>query len=59
MNYPIDVFTPSGNLCYMNEHGDILPYTPMRKIFNLRCYIQHLMDETEDQHENSQVMKIG
>ena len=25
-----DDFTPSGNLCYMNEHGDILPYTPMK-----------------------------
>ena len=30
-NYPIDDFTPSGNLCYMNEHGDILPDTPMKK----------------------------
>ena len=27
LSYPIDDFTPSGNLCYMNEHGDILPYT--------------------------------
>ena len=25
LNYPIDDFTPSGNLCYMNEHCDILP----------------------------------
>ena len=31
LNYPIDDFTPSGNLCYMNEHGDTLPYTPMKK----------------------------
>ena len=31
LNYPIDDFTPSGNLGYMNEHGDILPYTPMKK----------------------------
>ena len=52
LNYPIDDFTPSGNLCYMNEHGDILPYTPMKKIFNLRWYIQHLMDESEDQAQN-------
>ena len=36
LNYPIEDFTPSGNLCYMNEHGDILPYTPMIQIFNLR-----------------------
>ena len=52
LNYPIDDFTPSGNLCYMNEHGDILPYTPMKKIFNLRWYIQYLMDESEDEAEN-------
>ena len=49
LNYPINDFTPSGNLCYMNEHGDILPYTPMIKIYNLRWYIQHLMDENEDE----------
>ena len=36
----------------MNEHGDILPYTPMKKIFNLRWYIQHLMDENEDEAQN-------
>ena len=52
LNYPIDDFTPSGNLCYTNEHGDILPYTPMKKIFNLRWYIQHLMDENEDEAQN-------
>ena len=52
LNYPIDDFTPSGNLCYMNEHGDILPYTPMKKIFTLRWYIQYLMDENEDEAEN-------
>ena len=32
LNYPIDDFTPSGNLCYMNEHGDILPYAPRKNI---------------------------
>ena len=52
LNYPIDDFTPSGNLCYVNEHGDILPYTPMKKIFNLRWYIQHFMDENEDEAQN-------
>ena len=52
LNYPIDDFTPSGNLCYMNKHGDILPYTPMKKIFNLRWYIQYLMDESEDEAQN-------
>ena len=36
----------------MNQHGDILPYTPMKKIFNLRLYIQHLMDESEEENQN-------
>ena len=31
LNYPIDDFILSGNLCYMNKHGDILPYTTMKK----------------------------
>ena len=52
LNSPIDDFTPSGNLCYMNEHGDILPVTPMNKIYNLRWYIQHLMDESEEENQN-------
>ena len=54
LNYTIDDFTPSGNLCYMNEHGDILPYTPMKKIFNLKWYIQYLIgvDESEDEDQN-------
>ena len=36
----------------MNQHGDILPYKPMKKLFNLRWYIQHLMDESEDEAQN-------
>ena len=52
LNYTIDDFTPSGNLSYMNQHGEILHHTPLREVFNLRCYIQHLMDQTEDEDEN-------
>ena len=52
LNYSIDDFTPSGNLSYMNQHGDILHHTPLREVFYLRCYIQHLMDQTEDEDEN-------
>ena len=44
LNYPIDDYIPSGNLCYMNEHCDI--------IFNLRWYIQYLMDDNEDEAQN-------
>ena len=32
-------------------HGDILHHTPMKKL-NLRWYIQHLMDESEDEAQN-------
>ena len=49
LNYAIDDFTPSGNLSYMNQYGDILHHTPLREVFNLRCYIQHLMDQSEDE----------
>ena len=52
LNYTIDDFTPSGNLSFMNQHGDILHDTPMKKIFNLRWYIQYLMDENEDEAQN-------
>ena len=50
LNQTIDHFTPSGYLCYINEHGEILHQTPLKELFNLRWYIQHLMDESE--HEN-------
>ena len=52
LNYPNDDFTPPGNLSYMNQYGDILQHTPLREVFNLRCYIQHLMDQSEDETQN-------
>ena len=52
LNYTIDDFTPSGNFSYLNQHGDILHQTPLKDVFNLRWYIQHLMDENEDEDEN-------
>ena len=52
LNYTIDDFTLSGNLSYMNQYGDILHHTPLREVFNLRCYIQHLMDQSEDETQN-------
>ena len=36
----------------MNEHGEILHQTPLKEVFNLSLYIQHLMDENEDESEN-------
>ena len=45
MNFTIDDFTPSGNLSYINQNGDILHPTLLREVFHLRYYIQHLMDQ--------------
>ena len=53
LNYTIDDFTPSGILSYMNQHGEILHHTPLREVFNLRCYTKHLMDQTEDENEST------
>ena len=52
LNYTIDDFTPSGNLSYINQHGEILHHTPLSEVFNLRCYVQHLMDHSEDETQN-------
>ena len=52
LNYTIDDFTPTGNLSYLNQHGEILHQTPLKEDFNLRWYIQHLMDESENETEN-------
>ena len=59
LNYTIDDFTPSGNLIYINEHGDILHQTSMHEAFNLRWYIQHLIDQNENEAENHLPEKIG
>ena len=45
LNYTIDDFTPSGDLSYLNEHGEILHQTPLKEFFNLRWYIQHLINQ--------------
>ena len=52
LNYTIDDFTLSGSLSYLNEHGQILHQTPLKELFNLRWYIQHLKDENENEDES-------
>ena len=34
LNYTIDDFTPSGNLCYINGNGEILHQTSLHELFN-------------------------
>ena len=45
-----DDFTPIGNLCYINENGEMLPTTTLQEFYNLRWYIQHLVDQNEYQY---------
>ena len=53
LNNTIDDFTPSASLCSINENGELLHQTPLHELFNLRWYIQHLIDESGDEFEHS------
>ena len=44
-NFNVDDFTLSGNLCYSKDNGERLHHTHLQELFNLRWYIQHLIDE--------------
>ena len=33
LHYTIDDATPSGNLCYINQNGEILHQTPLHELF--------------------------
>ena len=39
LKYTVDDFTPIGNLCYINENGQMLPTTTLQEFYNLRWYI--------------------
>ena len=54
MNYTDDDFTPTGNLCYINDIGEKLHQAPMQELYNLRWYIQHLIDENEYQSDDDE-----
>ena len=50
LTFNVDDFTPTGTLCYYKENADsemvtILPTTPLKELYNLRWFIQHLIDE--------------
>ena len=54
LKYTDDDFTPTGNLCYMNLNGEKLHRKLMKEFFNLRWYIQHLVDEYEYQYGDNE-----
>ena len=45
LNYIDDDFTPTGNLCYINDNGEKLPTTTSQEFNNLRWFIQHFIDK--------------
>ena len=49
-----DDFTPTGKLCYMNQNGEKLYRKLMKEFYNLRWYIQHLVDEYEYQYGDNE-----
>ena len=54
LKYIDDDFTPIGNLCYINENGEMLPTITLQEFYNLRWYIQHLIDEYEYQYDDDE-----
>ena len=54
LEYTDDDFTPTGNLCYINQNGEKLYRKLMKEFFNLRWYIQHLVDEYEYQYGDNE-----
>ena len=54
VKYTDDDFTPIGNLCYINENGQMLRTTTLQGFCNLRWYIQHLIDENEYQYDDDE-----
>ena len=54
LNYIDDDFTPTGNLCYTNDNGEKLYHIPMEEFYNLRWFIQHLIDEHEYEYDDDE-----
>ena len=54
LEYTDDDFTSTGKLCYINENGEKLHRKLIKEFFNLRWYIQHLVDEYEYQYGDNE-----
>ena len=50
LEYTDDDFTSTGKFCYINENGEKLYRKLMKEFYNLRWYIQHLVDLHEYQY---------
>ena len=54
LEYTDDDFTTTGKLCYINENGEKLYRKLMKEFYNLRWYIQHLVDLHEYQYGDNE-----
>ena len=54
LKYTDDDFTPTGKLCCINENGEKLHKKLLNEFYNLRWYIQHLVDEYEYQYDDNE-----
>ena len=54
LEYTDDDFTPTGKFCYNNENGEKLYRKLMKEFYNLRWYIQHLVDLHEYQYGDNE-----
>ena len=54
LEYTDDDFTPTGKFCYINENGEKLHRKLMKEFYNLRWYIQHLVDLHEYQYGDNE-----
>ena len=54
LTYTDDGFTPIGILCYFNENAEKLHRKLMKKFYNLRWFIQHLIDDNEYQYDDDE-----
>ena len=54
LEYTDDDFTPTGKFCSMNQNGEKLYRKLMKELYNLRWYIQHLVDLHEYQYGDNE-----
>ena len=54
LEYTDDDFRPTGKFCYINENGEKLHRKLMKEFYNLRWYIQHLVDDYEYQYGDNE-----
>ena len=54
LEYTADDFTSTGKFCYINGNGEKLYRKLMKEFYNLRWYIQHVVDEHEYQYGDNE-----